>query len=338
MSFKELVEVEDPTVSFIIPTLNEEQRLGTCLKTIRDQDYPRGKVEIIIADGGSHDATRVIAAQYHCRIVDNERRLAEPGVALGMCLSTSDLNVIMATDNILPRKDWLKRMVKPFLVDPEIMGSYTHVANDHSDNSFNRYFNLLHADPLNWFVYQAAANPKRFAEIYPGEYEGADYTVYSFDVKRFPLLALAQGFVLRGDITRSVESDYDDIIPIIELIRTKAKLAYVPVGIYHFSFKGFTHFLVKYRKRANNALNRGYVQRIRYFSKQRRYRQWLWAPYSLSLIWPFTDAWRLFRQSQDIAAFYHPLACLGLTLIIGEAILKQPWSLLGPRVNTIRGE
>lgn len=45
------------TISIIIPTLNSAKTLKDCLASIAMQDYPKDKIEIIIADGGSTDGT-----------------------------------------------------------------------------------------------------------------------------------------------------------------------------------------------------------------------------------------------------------------------------------------
>ena len=44
-----------PSISILIPTLNAASVLGKSLESISNQDYPRNKIEIIIADGGSTD-------------------------------------------------------------------------------------------------------------------------------------------------------------------------------------------------------------------------------------------------------------------------------------------
>ncbi len=48
------------TISIIIPTLNSARTLKDCLDSIAIQDYPKDKIEIIIADGGSTDDTMAI--------------------------------------------------------------------------------------------------------------------------------------------------------------------------------------------------------------------------------------------------------------------------------------
>lgn len=51
-----------PLVSVVIPTLNAQQLIGNCLRSIAAQTY--GHIEIIVVDGHSHDGTATIARQH----------------------------------------------------------------------------------------------------------------------------------------------------------------------------------------------------------------------------------------------------------------------------------
>ena len=53
-----------PSISIIIPTLNTVKTLRDCLESIAVQDYPKDKLEIIIADGGSTDYTLNIFSEF----------------------------------------------------------------------------------------------------------------------------------------------------------------------------------------------------------------------------------------------------------------------------------
>ena len=56
-----------PSISVLIPTLNAAKVLGKCLRSIATQDYPKEKLEIIVADGGSTDETLDIVKKLEIR-------------------------------------------------------------------------------------------------------------------------------------------------------------------------------------------------------------------------------------------------------------------------------
>ena len=47
----------NPSVSILLPIRNEEDFIGQTLKSIIEQDYPKEKIELVIADGDSNDGT-----------------------------------------------------------------------------------------------------------------------------------------------------------------------------------------------------------------------------------------------------------------------------------------
>ena len=61
-----------PKISVLTPTLDSSQTLEQCLESIINQDYPKNKLEIIIADGGSNDNTLKIAQKYNARVYIDE--------------------------------------------------------------------------------------------------------------------------------------------------------------------------------------------------------------------------------------------------------------------------
>jgi putative glycosyltransferase (exosortase G-associated) len=50
-----------PTVSVVIPAYNEEELIERCINSVKAQDYPNSKLEIIVVDDGSLDHTAKIA-------------------------------------------------------------------------------------------------------------------------------------------------------------------------------------------------------------------------------------------------------------------------------------
>ncbi|MFC1622759.1 glycosyltransferase [Patescibacteria group bacterium] len=54
-------------ISIIITTKNEEQHINKCLQSIKEQTYPKEKVEVIVVDNNSSDKTKEIAQKYGVR-------------------------------------------------------------------------------------------------------------------------------------------------------------------------------------------------------------------------------------------------------------------------------
>ncbi|MHB1987438.1 MAG: glycosyltransferase family 2 protein [Acidimicrobiales bacterium] len=77
----------------IMPALNEASMVGACLEAIDHQQYPFIN-EIVVADGGSTDATRAIVSRFdRARIVDNPRRSRPAGLNVALAEATGDVVV-----------------------------------------------------------------------------------------------------------------------------------------------------------------------------------------------------------------------------------------------------
>jgi hypothetical protein len=60
-------------VTIAMPAFNEEHYIEACIRSVQAQDYPRDRIEILVADGRSTDRTREILAALAAR------RSAHPG-------------------------------------------------------------------------------------------------------------------------------------------------------------------------------------------------------------------------------------------------------------------
>ena len=57
-----------PFISVIIPTYNEEKKLPSLLASLRSVDYPKQKIEYLVVDGYSTDATVALAKKFGDKI------------------------------------------------------------------------------------------------------------------------------------------------------------------------------------------------------------------------------------------------------------------------------
>ena len=141
-----------PSISIIIPTYNSAKTLSLCLKSITVQEY-EGETEIIIADGGSTDSTLEIAEKYTNKIFPNPLKTGEAGKAVGVKHAKGKILALIDSDNILPEKYWLQKMIEPSK-DSDIAGTeplyYTHRKED---GYITRYCAMLGMnDPLCLFL------------------------------------------------------------------------------------------------------------------------------------------------------------------------------------------
>ncbi|UCF71507.1 MAG: glycosyltransferase family 2 protein [candidate division WOR-3 bacterium] len=78
-----------PTISILIPMLNEERYIVRCLDSVLANDYPQQFIEIIVIDGMSTDRSREIVKAYSkehsfVHLIDNPKRIQSAGLNLGI--------------------------------------------------------------------------------------------------------------------------------------------------------------------------------------------------------------------------------------------------------------
>lgn len=111
----ELIGSPHPSISVILPVLNEEAHLEDAVHSILSQDY-QGKIEVILAVGPSRDRTLEIARSISLRdsrvvLVDNPTGRTAAG--LNLALNTSQSPVVVRVDGHaqIPN-DYLKLIVE----------------------------------------------------------------------------------------------------------------------------------------------------------------------------------------------------------------------------------
>jgi glycosyltransferase involved in cell wall biosynthesis len=243
------------SISIVIPTYNSAKTLPACLESIREQDYPVDKVEIIIADAGSSDGTVEIARRFTDKIYSNPLKTGEAGKAVGVRFARGEVVALIDSDNILPERDWLMRMAAPFKYG-DIAGTeplyYTY---REEDGIITRYCALMGMnDPLCLFMGNYDRMNQitgKWTEMPVNEEDMGDYFKVRLNGKKLPTIG-ANGFLVRRELLEkcSIEDYLFDIDVVYELVmQGHDKFAKVKTGIVHIFSGSLSTFIRKQRRR-----------------------------------------------------------------------------------------
>ena len=111
-------------VAIIIPTLNEELYIASCLESIKAQTYPFDMMDIMVVDGGSKDKTREIVDDFSSshsngRLLDNPGRIQS--IAFNIGVKNSDAPYVIRLDaHVSYEKHYIERCIKHLETMPEV--------------------------------------------------------------------------------------------------------------------------------------------------------------------------------------------------------------------------
>jgi glycosyltransferase involved in cell wall biosynthesis len=89
-------------VSVVIPMYNEEQYIGRCVRSLINQDYPPGLVEVLVVDGLSSDRSADIVRSFAAhtptvRYLENPRRITPVALNIGVRSAKGDVVIILGS-------------------------------------------------------------------------------------------------------------------------------------------------------------------------------------------------------------------------------------------------
>lgn len=229
-----------------------------------------------------------------------------------------DVVLLLDSDNIIPKANWLSRMMVPFS-ESEIVASeplfYTYRKGD---SVINRYCALIGMnDPLCMFTGnydRYCAVTRRWTEVEREEEDKGDYLSIRFRADMIPTIG-ANGFLMRRkELIENFEGDYlFDIDVLWELFKKDPSLrvAKVKTGIVHLFCPDLSTFVRKQNRR---------IQDFLYFSDAKG-RKYPWSKVGKGKILKFAfccvtvvplvlQAVKGYQYKKDLMVwFYHPLMC-----------------------------
>lgn len=112
----------EPTVTILIPAWNEEDCIGATIEDKLRLDYPRDKLQIVVASDGSTDRTDAIVRGFADRGVELLRVEGRGGkaIALNQAIRVARGEIVVFSDaNSIFAPDAIRRVVENF-ADPEV--------------------------------------------------------------------------------------------------------------------------------------------------------------------------------------------------------------------------
>lgn len=287
------------------------------------QDYPHSDIEIIIADGGSIDGSLEKLKEYNdkydieIKIYENKLRTAEAGKAVGVRVATGDVVCLLDSDNILPDKNWMNQMMKPFEDKNIVATEPIEFTARKQDSIINRYTAMLGmGDPLclylgNYDRYSAVSG--KWTKVKHEEEDRGDYLAVRFD-NMIPTIG-ANGFCMRRhELIDNFEGDYlFDIDVLWELLQKdkNKKIAKVKNGIIHLFSPDAKTFYRKQNRRIEDFLFFSDAKGRKYpWKKTGKGGIVLFCLCTITIIPLIIQAIIGFARKGDFVAWaFHPVAC-----------------------------
>jgi len=323
-----------PSITVIIATYNSEKTIRECLRSVRLQNYPQEKINILLADGGSIDKTFQIAEEFNVDIVSvpSELQNAEYNKGVAVRRATGELLLMIDHDNVLPHDLWLINMVRPLLVEKDVVGVET-LRYKHNPNAslLDRYFALFGGDPLSFYL----GKLDRLSYLYTkynllgSAVDKGNYYIVNFKPNKISTLG-ANGFLIRRNLLMKHalvdENHFFHIDVNVDLIKKGFNTyAFIKDDIVHLTgYRSLSSFLYRRKLFMEQFHFRKYQSR-RYsvFMPQDRFKLIVFIVYSVTFIKPTIDALRGYLKIRDIAWFLHPFLCFSLLSIYGFVTIKR---------------
>lgn len=336
-----------PSVGIIIPTLNADRVLSACLRSIAEQDFPRNRIEIVIADAGSKDRTLAIADTFlkgglSLRVVPNPLQTGEAGKFAGLQACDADIIALIDSDNILPDPGWLTMMVRPFEEEDTIIASeplsYTY---RREDGYINRYCALLGMnDPLCLFIGnydRTCLVTNRWTGLPLVQEDRETYLRVTLRDGLVPTIG-ANGFLIRREILRDLcPGPYLFDVDILQEVVRRAgsiRVAKVKTGIVHLYCNNYKTFIRKQKRRVLDYMrHRGRERAPDAWDASRMGGVVLFALCTLTVLPLVLQSGIGFIRKKDVCWLFHLPACWATLFVYGWYSLK---ALAGSRTDMSR--
>lgn len=328
-----------PSISIVSCNYNPNLALfEKALKALRSQDYPKNLIEHIVMDAGSTNGAIELAKKYECQVYLHSELLEEEQAraSLGFKKAKGEILLIIQSDNLVTSKDWIMRMVQPFLENKNIFCTYTdHYSYKKNMSATTRYGALIGAnDPLisPFFLDKIEKVPMTDRHYNKGTIlrETKNYYVVKFNRDNFPPLGDNGQMVLRN-VMNKVNKD-PKIYVHHDAFGGMFDLGYDTCGVVKTTIiHVISPDIIK------NAKRRMQIKET-FFDKRRGERRYLifdwnsqrdrinlirYIVFSITFVPTLYQSIRGYLKIRDVAWFLHPIICFLMLVAYGFSEIKR---------------
>lgn len=318
-----------------MPTFNSGRTIGASLKSVKEQNYPQNKIEIITVDGGSKDKTLQIAKKYKAKIIKVPSHLqnAEYNKGIGVNKAKNDIVIFLDHDNVLPHKEWLAKMIVPFLDNKNVVGvEPLRFHYDPKMTLLDRYFALLGGnDPVAYYFGKDSHLSWAFDKynLFGKSEDKGNYYLVRFKKNQIPALGGNGAALRRKLLLKEANADPEHFFHIdvnVDLIRKGFNTyALFKDSIIHLTNNNVIPFL----KRRQYYIEKYHFQDLSkrrysiYEPKKDRANLIKYVIISMTFLIPAYDSIRGFIKVRDVAWFLHPFMCFAMLIVYGMPTIKE---------------
>jgi glycosyltransferase involved in cell wall biosynthesis len=296
---------ELPKVSFIMPALNAAGIIETCLRSIRQQDYPQDRIEILVGDAGSKDATSELVRKYSGQVFPDNGRNIEDGKKAALIHANGDYIVFIDADNEITHPDYIRLAVEALSKHPQAFGVESYYLPSRKMTSFCAYLtHLLHiSDPVAWMM--------SIKPVFIGR-EG-DVERWTFPPGSMAYPVGSNGFVFRRselDLVNAREQ-YSDTHTSVRLIQATGKREWLRIrgrGVHHYYVATLREFLKKRQRATCHFLDMKKEYGFSWTERKPRLPAWAACAWCVSLVFPALQAIGGLLRTGDVRWLWHPFA------------------------------
>jgi len=328
-----------PIITIVIATFNSSKTLPIVLKSIKKQNYPQNRIEVLAVDGGSSDNTLELIEEFGGYVIDNPKTEPIHAKYLGFLNAKGKYIIYLDHDEEIENENSFKLKLNIFQKNKNIRSVDTSGYKNPLGYSFiNEYINE-YGDPFSFFVYrQSRAEKYHLNDLkkhYSTLYEDLECAIFSFSPNDVPLIENVAGGIMTD--MEYVKSNLNVATPqmlvhLFHLLNEKQALLAVAKNdpLIHYSSDNLLNYFNKIKWRIKNNIHHikvtgeaGFSGRERFQHPWLKIKKYLFIPYTYSIILPLIDSLYLAITRRKILYFIHlPLCLYTASLILYHYGLK----------------